>query len=125
MHLPSICSFAHLLRVIVLLAVAAVAAQATPPPAAAQSAAKLTEDQKIEALIAAVERLQDAVFIRNDAEHDGRAAALHMRRKWNSGRKHIKTAADFIEHAASRSSETGRPYLIRFNDGREVTSAAF
>lgn len=80
---------------------------------------KLTEKQKIEALIAHIENLEDAVFIRNDAEHNCREAAKHMRDKWQWKRKEIKTARDFINVAATKSSTSGRPYLIRFKNGRE------
>lgn len=81
---------------------------------------KLTEKQKIEALIAHIENLADATFIRNEAEHNCREAAKHMRDKWQWKRKEIRTARDFITVAATKSSVSGRTYLIRFKDGREV-----
>ena len=84
-----------------------------------------SEEQKIEALIKTVEELKDATFIRNGKEHDCREAAKHMRDKWQHGRDQIKTALDFIDKAASRSSVSGKPYLIRFKDGREIESATF
>ena len=37
----------------------------------------------------------------------------------------IRTADDFIAKVASKSSTTGRPYLVRFSDGREVPTADF
>ena len=86
---------------------------------------KLTERDKIEALIRAVQGLKDATFVRNGVEYDAKDAADHMRRKWNAGRDEIKTARQFIEHAASKSSVSGKPYLIRFKDGREVESGKF
>src|SRR4051794_25371607 len=73
----------------------------------------LTEDQKIESLIRTVDELKDATFIRNGTEYNCHAAAKHMRDKWEYGRKHIKTASDFIELAASKSSTSGKPYHIR------------
>jgi pyrroloquinoline quinone biosynthesis protein B len=85
----------------------------------------LTEQQKIESLIAAVESLQNAVFIRNDVEYDCKAAADHMRTKWDFAGNRIKTARDFIAQLASASSVSGKPYLIRFKDGREITSGEF
>jgi hypothetical protein len=85
---------------------------ASPPP---------TETQKIEMLISYVEKL-DAVFIRNGSEHEPRAAAKHMRDKWDHSRSKIVTADAFITHIASYSSMTGKPYLVRFRDGREVKS---
>ena len=93
--------------------------------ALAQDAKAPSEREKIEALVAAVEKLDGAKLVRNGAEHDARSAAEHMRRKWKSGAKEIKTARDFIRLAATKSSTTGKPYLIRFEGGKEVESAAF
>ena len=85
----------------------------------------LSEEQKIKSLIATVRGLKDATFVRNGDEHDCAAAAGHMERKWKAGRKQIKTARDFIRLAASTSSKSGEPYLIRFKDGTEQASEAF
>ena len=93
--------------------------------AATAHAAGLSEKQKIEALIKSVDELKGAKFIRNGSAHDGKAAAQHMRRKWKAGEKQIKTARDFIRLAASASSKSGKPYVIRFKDGREVESGTF
>ena len=93
--------------------------------AATAGAAELSEEQKIEALIKSVDELKGAKFIRNGSAHDGKAAAQHMRRKWKAGDKQIRTARDFIRLAASASSKSGKPYLIRFKDGREVESGAY
>ena len=84
-----------------------------------------SEDEKIERLIRIVAELKDATFIRNGKEHDCQEAAKHMRDKWEHGKDQIKTAGEFIEKAASRSMASGKPYTIRFNDGREVESGAF
>lgn len=88
-------------------------------------AKSLTDEQKIERLIATVRELKDATFIRNGSEYDCGAAAEHMERKWKAGRKQIKSARDFIRLAASKSSQSGEPYRIRFKDGTEKTSEAF
>jgi hypothetical protein len=85
----------------------------------------LSEDQKIEALIGTVERLEGAVFVRNGTDHNCKEAAKHLRDKWKGGRKHIKTARDFIRVAATESSMSGKPYFIRFKDGKQVKSAEF
>jgi hypothetical protein len=76
-------------------------------------------------LINIVDNLKDATFIRNGTEHDCHAAAKHMRDKWNYGKKQIHTALEFIDKAASKSSVSGKPYTIRFKDGREVESGVF
>jgi hypothetical protein len=93
--------------------------------AASARATTLTEEQKIEMLIRGVDGLADAVFIRNGKRYDCHAAAQHMREKWQWKRAEIRTARDFIRVAASTSSQTGQPYLIRFKDGHEVNSGDF
>ena len=90
-----------------------VAINAVPDPP------KLSEDQKIESLIKIVSELKDAVFIRNGKEHDAKAAAEHVRKKWDYARKEVKTARDFIEKIATKSYIGNQPYLIRFADGRD------
>ena len=85
----------------------------------------LTEEEKIERLMAAVKELKGAVFIRNGGEHSAGDAVEHMRRKWERGKKEITTAREFVEKAGSKSSISGEAYRIRFEDGREVTAEEF
>src|SRR5687767_4422768 len=82
----------------------------------------VSERQKIEALIEHVANLEKAVFIRNGNEYSPSDAADHMRTKLDYAGSRVKTALQFIEHIASTSSVSGEPYLIRFDDGREVES---
>ena len=89
------------------------------------SARELTETEKIEALIHHIESLSDAVFVRNNAEHDCAGAAKHMRDKWNWKKKEIHTAGDFIRVAATKSSTSGEVYRIRFKDGRDVACGEY
>jgi hypothetical protein len=84
-----------------------------------------TEKDKIEALIKHLEGLKDVKFIRNNSEYDAKTAARFVRGKWDSESTSIKTAKDFIEKAASVSGTSGKPYLIRFKSGKELTSREF
>ncbi len=84
-----------------------------------------TDKQKIEALIKHIESLKDASFVRNDRDYDGKAAAKFLRGKWQANQDDIKTVKDFIDKAASVSSTTGKPYLIRFKDGKELKSGEY
>lgn len=93
-------------------------------PAAAEGL-PADETARIEALIAAVEHLTHAAFIRNGQAHDSAVAAEFLRRKWRARASHLASAEDFIEKVASFSSTSGRPYLIRFGDGREIPCSAF
>jgi len=88
-------------------------------------AAPLTEQQKIDALIHSVEVLPGAQFIRNGSVHDGKAAAEHLQMKRHYAGSRIKTADDFIECCASRSSFSGLPYQIRFANGQTVNADVF
>ena len=93
--------------------------------AAAARAAEMSERQKIEALIKHVEGLQDVKFVRNGEAHDAKTAAKFLRGKWDAHTADIKTAIDFIDKAATKSSTTGKPYLIRLKGGKEVPSADY
>jgi len=80
----------------------------------------LTESQKIEALVDHIEHLTNAKFIRNGSEYDAKTAARFLRGKWHRDERRINTATEFIEKVGTESSTTGKPYLIRLKDGREV-----
>ena len=84
------------------------------------AAAAPAEKQKIEALIAKVASLEDARFVRNGSEYNSKNAAKFLRAKWSSNDAEISTAQDFIAKAGTGSSTSGKPYLIRFKEGREV-----
>lgn len=86
---------------------------------------QLSETQKIERLIAHVGKLDGAKFVRNGVEYDAASAARFMRAKWEAMGADVKTAAEFIEKIASKSSTTGKPYLIRFADGKERKSSEY
>jgi hypothetical protein len=101
--------------VLTLLSVGRVAA--APAPA--------TEKQKIEALIHQVKDLKDANFIRNGSTYNSSHAATFLRRKWQTNQSEVRTARDFIDKVASISGTSGKPYLIRFKDGKEIYSRDF
>lgn len=83
------------------------------------------EAARIEALIDAVQRLDDAVFIRNGQDYDSATAAEFLRRKWQTRTAHVASAEDFIEKVGSISSTSGRPYVVRLGDGREILCSVF
>lgn len=78
------------------------------------------EDQRIEALLVHLAAQKDLRFIRNGSDYDAATAVKFLRGKWDRQRAAIRTAHDFVEKVASKSSATGQPYLIRLADGREV-----
>ena len=83
------------------------------------------EKEKIEALIAHLENLTGATFVRNGSDYDPKTAAKFLRGKWKANDKEIKTAADFIAKAATASGTTGKPYVIRLQDGTETPCATY
>jgi Family of unknown function (DUF5329) len=83
------------------------------------------EGQKIAYLIASIETLQGAQFIRNGTAYDAKAAADHLRLKLRMAGSRVVTADDFIRLCASASSVSGIPYEIKFADGRVVSSEAY
>lgn len=91
----------------------------------AAAAPSPVEARKIEHLIAAVEQLGDAKFIRNGAAYDAKKAADHLRLKLREAHDRVATAEDFIRLCGSRSSVSGKPYEIVFDDGKRITSEAF
>ncbi len=110
---------AFLIRIICALAILGMAfrsALAAPVP---------LEKAKIDALIADLETKSDAKFVRNGSEYDAKSAAKFLRGKWQAHDGEIKTAADFIAKAATGSSTSGKPYLIRFKDGSEVRCSEY
>jgi hypothetical protein len=98
---------------------------AIQPPAAAAQSAPTTERQKIEALIEQLGNLKDAKFVRNGSTYEPATAIRFLRRKWEANDAKVKTARDFIDEVASVSGSSGKPYLIRFKDGREISSREF
>ena len=87
------------------------------------SADAIEEIKKIELLIARLEAMRDTIFIRNGTEHSSDRAAEHLRLKWRKAGKRVHTAEDFIELCGSRSSISGKAYIIRFSDGRVADAA--
>ncbi len=87
------------------------------------STSDLSEAQRIELLIAFVEDLEGAMFVRNGKEYAAAEAAQHLRDKWDWNAEEIRTAEEFIRLVATRSSQTGELYLIRLPDGSERQTA--
>jgi hypothetical protein len=66
-------------------------------------------------------------FGRNGKWYDASRAASHLNRKYEYllERDLVPTAEAFIERAASASSTTGKPYLVKCADGPELKSASW
>src|ERR1035438_1624607 len=83
------------------------------------------EEMRIEHLLQTVESLKGAAFIRNGTEYNAKDAGKHLRLKLKLAGARVKTAEDFIEVCASRSSFSGDAYKIRLPDGTTTETAPF
>jgi len=104
---------------ILLLAVFPVVLALTVPARTATPDENLEE--AIDYLVEFV-RTSDVVFIRNDKEHNPEEAASHMLKKYKYAKRKVKTPEDFIKYCATKSTMSGKPYRVRLEDGRTITS---
>src|SRR5262245_6240041 len=95
------------------------------PPALRAQTLPAVEKQKIEALIKQVGDLKDAKFVRNGSTYEPATAVKFLRGKWDANKNEVKSARDFIDKVATMSGTSGKPYLIRFKDGKEIQSREF
>lgn len=80
-------------------------------------------DMIIEALIASLDQLSDAQFMRNGTAYSAQEAMDHMRQKWNLQRERIHSPEDFIRNVATKSIASGNAYQIRLSDGSIIPTA--
>ena len=76
-------------------------------------------------MIKQVGDLNDAHFVRNGLTYEPATAVRFLRAKWRANDAQVQTARDFIDKVASVSGTSGKPYMIRFRDGREMKSREF
>jgi hypothetical protein len=92
------------------------AVRATPPP---------PEMVRIERLLNHIGTRRDMRMVRNGSVYDPDMAVTFLRRKLSSMGDDIKTAEEFIDRIATRSSTTGQLYWVRLPDGRDVPAGDF
>ncbi|MBL8329138.1 MAG: DUF5329 family protein [Rubrivivax sp.] len=97
-----------------LLAALAASAWAAPPPA---------EQRRIDAVLAAMAADRQSRFMRAGVAFSGSDAARFLRAKLLAQGAQVQTAEAFIEQIASRSSSTGRPYLVCSADGQRCVES--
>jgi hypothetical protein len=81
---------------------------------------------EIDALMSALET-SGCEFSRNGNWYSGAEAKLHLLRKlkYLEDKGMVQSTEQFIERAASTSSMTGQPYLVRCRSGAAVQSGAW
>lgn len=89
------------------------------------AAIDVNEDKRVNALLDALSVHHELVFIRNGDEHNVKEAVDHLKMKYDYAKDDLKTAEDFIEHCASRSSFSNKEYMVLYPDGKKETSSVF
>jgi hypothetical protein len=69
------------------------------------------EQKRIDALLAAIEK-SGCQFERNNKQYTAAEGATHLRNKLDRAGARIQTAAQFIEHIGTSSSQSGKPYRV-------------
>jgi hypothetical protein len=101
---------------LICVAAAAAAAAPLPPPARAE----------VDRLMSKLEA-SGCDFYRNGSWHTGAQAKAHLLRKlgYLEDKNLVQTTEQFIELAASTSSVSGQPYLVRCGSGAPVQSGVW
>lgn len=86
----------------------------------------VSSKQEIEHLFTFLET-SGCQFNRNGSWHSAAEAAAHIRKKYTYllKKKMLTDAESFIEKAASESSFSGKPYLVKCEGKSDTTSAAW
>ena len=79
------------------------------------SAAFAGMEEEIAHLLSYVED-SGCTFVRNGKEHTAAEGREHIEMKYDHVKKRVQSTEDFIEYAASKSSLSGTPYLVRCGD---------
>lgn len=77
----------------------------------------VAEQTKIDFLLGEV-KASPATFIRNGREYPAGRAASHLSTKLKFAGRRVQSARQFIVGVASHSQDSGKPYEIRWPDGR-------
>ena len=90
--------------------------------AATQVSASVTAHE-VEQLFSALEH-SNCQFYRNGSWYGATKASAHLRRKYDYllDRGLVKSAETFIELAASKSSMSGKPYMVKCGDAAPIES---
>lgn len=80
-------------------------------------------EQEIEHLLHFIEE-SGCTFIRNSRAYSATEARDHIENKYEYVKRWVNKTEDFIKYTATKSSITGRQYLIRC-DGRDQLSAVW
>lgn len=80
----------------------------------------LSETDKIDALFLSLSQIVGATFIRDEKELTLNEAIVYLKTKWYCMISEIRTVDDFIRIVGSKSSTSGKPYVLKMSDGTEI-----
>ncbi len=67
----------------------------------------------------------DCIFERNGKKYDGEKASKHIKRKYKYFRDEITTTEEFIEYCATKSTVSGKSYLVYCDDTGPIESSVW
>ena len=83
---------------------------------------KHSEKEKIGYLLETLEN-SNLIFIRNGDEYSSKEARAHMQKKLEYAGNRITNVDQFITYLATKSSISGKPYYVKYPDGKKVESS--
>ena len=94
-------------------------------PARAAAGPSPAELARIERLLAMITSRRDIRMVRNGRDYDPETAVRFLRGKLDAMGSDVRTAEEFIDRIATRSSTTGQLYWVRLPDGRDIPAGDF
>ena len=67
----------------------------------------------------------ECMFERNGKKYDGERASKHIKRKYKHFRDEITTTEEFIEYSATKSTVSGKSYLVYCAQDDPIESSAW
>ena len=83
-----------------------------------------SQEPEVEHLLEFVET-SDCTFERNGKKYDGKDAYKHINRKYKYFRDEITTTEEFIEYSGTKSTRSGKNYLIYCDDNEPIKSSVW
>ena len=93
----------------------------TSMAAVSASTTNTEKENEIQHLLAFISD-SGCTFIRNNDEHPSTKAKSHIERKYNYVKSRVSSTEDFIKYAATKSSMSGKHYMVRCNGEKQASS---